>query len=98
MPASILGVPEDRFPIPVEAAAYFVVAEGLTNVARHAQSASRVDVEVTEADGALTVEVSDDGGRRGDARGQRACAGSPTGSRRSAASSRSPARPAAARD
>ena len=62
VPASILGVPEDRFPIPAEAAAYFVVAEGLTNVARHAQSASRVDVEVTEADGALTVEVSDDGG------------------------------------
>jgi signal transduction histidine kinase len=47
--------------MPVEAAAYFVVAEGLTNVARHADGASRAEVNVTEADGALVVEVGDDG-------------------------------------
>jgi PAS domain S-box-containing protein len=61
VPASIRAVPEARFPSPVEAAAYFVVAEGLTNVARHAKTASRVDVEVSEADGVLVVEVRDDG-------------------------------------
>jgi signal transduction histidine kinase len=36
------------------------VAEALTNVARHAQAHS-ARVEMTLADGALTVEVADDG-------------------------------------
>ncbi|HEY7255157.1 MAG TPA: PAS domain S-box protein [Solirubrobacterales bacterium] len=58
---TIAAVPERRFPMPVEAAAYFVVAEGLTNVARHADGASSAEVEVAEADGSLVVEVSDDG-------------------------------------
>jgi len=44
----------------VEAAAYFSVAEGLTNAARHA-AAARVEVEVTRVDGSLFVEVRDDG-------------------------------------
>ncbi len=59
--ATIAAVPERRYPMPVEAAAYFVVAEGLTNVARHAEGASRVEVAVSEGDGALVVEVGDDG-------------------------------------
>jgi PAS domain S-box-containing protein len=59
--ATIGAVPEGRFPMPVEAAAYFVVAEGLTNVARHADGASHAEVEVTEANGSLVVEVGDDG-------------------------------------
>ncbi len=58
---TIAAVPERRYPIPVEAAAYFVVAEGLTNVARHAEGASRVEVAVSDGDGALVVEVGDDG-------------------------------------
>ena len=44
----------------VEAAAYFVVAEGLTNAARHAD-ASAVTIVVGVLDGRLTVSVSDDG-------------------------------------
>jgi PAS domain S-box-containing protein len=44
----------------VEAAAYFVVAESLTNIARYAR-AETARVAVGEADGALTVEVVDDG-------------------------------------
>ncbi len=44
----------------VEATAYFVVAEALTNVARHAR-ASRARVAVTRRDGALVVVVQDDG-------------------------------------
>jgi len=44
----------------VEAAAYYIVAEGLTNVARHARATGAV-VHVGRKDGLLTVEVSDDG-------------------------------------
>jgi signal transduction histidine kinase len=44
----------------VEAAAYYVVAEALTNVTRHA-GASCASVSVSRYDGHLRVEVSDDG-------------------------------------
>ena len=50
----------DGAPAAVEAAAYFVVSEALTNVARHANAASAV-VKVRRSDGRLEVEVSDDG-------------------------------------
>ena len=55
-----LELPEDRLPPPVEAAAYYVVSEALTNVIKYAQ-ASAVRVRVAEHDGQVTVEVSDDG-------------------------------------
>ena len=45
---------------PVEAAAYFVVAEALTNVVRHS-GAGEAEVNVTRRNGALHVEVSDSG-------------------------------------
>jgi signal transduction histidine kinase len=49
-----------RLPSPVETAAYFVVSEALTNVAKHAAAAAaRVTVE--GHDGTLTVEIADDG-------------------------------------
>ena len=51
---------EDRLPPTVEAAAYFVVSEGLANVAKYAK-AENVNVRVTEVEGVLEVEVSDDG-------------------------------------
>jgi signal transduction histidine kinase len=44
----------------IEIAVYYVVAEALTNVAKHAQ-ASHAVVEVAEADGVIRVSVSDDG-------------------------------------
>jgi signal transduction histidine kinase len=51
----------DRRPTPVvEAAAYFVVAESLTNVAKHARGAS-ARVLVRQAAERLLVEVADDG-------------------------------------
>jgi signal transduction histidine kinase len=53
-------VPDARFAAPVEATAYFTVAEGLTNAARYA-AAERVEVEAEHADGRLRVEVRDDG-------------------------------------
>jgi signal transduction histidine kinase len=51
---------EVRLPPPVESAAYFVVAEALTNVARYS-NASRAGVHVRLADGNALVEVTDDG-------------------------------------
>jgi signal transduction histidine kinase len=49
-----------RLPPAVEATAYFVVAETLTNVAKHSH-ASRATVSAHVGDGALEVVVSDDG-------------------------------------
>jgi len=44
----------------VEAVAYFIVSEGLTNVVKHAQ-ATRAEVTVTRADDVLRIAVTDDG-------------------------------------
>jgi signal transduction histidine kinase len=49
-----------RLPDAVEATAYFVVAEALTNVAKHAR-AERATVTVRVEDGTLRVQVRDDG-------------------------------------
>jgi PAS domain S-box-containing protein len=54
------SLPTQRYPAPIEATAYFVVTEALTNAARHAGSA-RVQVHVAEDGDALQVTVSDDG-------------------------------------
>jgi signal transduction histidine kinase len=54
------GVCADRFPVAVEATAYFVVSEALTNVAKHAR-AGRAAVTARVEDGTLLVEVRDDG-------------------------------------
>jgi PAS domain S-box-containing protein len=55
-----VALDEDRLPAPVEAAAYYVVAEALTNMAKHAR-ASEAHVRVHRADGHAFVEVADDG-------------------------------------
>lgn len=49
-----------RLPNEVQSTAYFVVAEGLANVVKHA-SATNVVVALSASDGELTVEVRDDG-------------------------------------
>jgi PAS domain S-box-containing protein len=51
---------EQRCPPPVEAAAYFLVAEALTNIARYAD-ATRADVHVEIEASTLTVTIEDDG-------------------------------------
>jgi signal transduction histidine kinase len=51
---------ETRLPEPVEAAAYYVVAEALTNAAKHAH-ASTAHVAVQARDGRLHLSVRDDG-------------------------------------
>ena len=50
----------DRLAPPVETALYYVVSEALTNVDRYA-SASRASVSLRHSDGAVEVEVADDG-------------------------------------
>jgi PAS domain S-box-containing protein len=50
----------DRLPATIEATAYFIVAEALTNVAKHACATSAA-VAVQIVDSTLQVEVSDDG-------------------------------------
>jgi signal transduction histidine kinase/limonene-1,2-epoxide hydrolase len=61
MPVSVEnGVSVGRLPAAVEATAYFVVAEALTNVAKHAR-AERAAVTARVEDGTLVVHVRDDG-------------------------------------
>jgi signal transduction histidine kinase len=49
-----------RLPVHVETTAYFIVAEALTNVTKHAQ-ATRATVEVDLQAGVLMIDVRDDG-------------------------------------
>ncbi len=49
-----------RLPEQVEVSAYYVVAEALTNAAKHAH-ASAAEVEVAAGEGVLHVRVHDDG-------------------------------------
>ena len=56
----VLEVPEQRLPEQVEAAAYFIVSESLTNAAKHAGAASAT-VRIGRDNGSAVVEVSDDG-------------------------------------
>jgi len=49
-----------RLPEQVELAAYYVISEALTNTAKHA-SASEVQIDVRAGEGALRIEVRDDG-------------------------------------
>lgn len=60
VPSEVVEVPSRRLPPAVESAAYFVVAEGLTNLTKHAGAGSAV-VRLAEAEDALVVEVRDDG-------------------------------------
>jgi signal transduction histidine kinase len=60
VPVEIQEVPDERLPEPVEAAAYYLISEALTHVAKCAQ-ASTVRVAIAATDGRLVVEVMDDG-------------------------------------
>src|SRR5215210_6456690 len=60
VPVQIVQLPEQRLAPPVEAAAYYVVAEAITNVAKYAH-ASSVTVSVQHSRGRATLTVIDDG-------------------------------------
>jgi signal transduction histidine kinase len=60
VPVTVEAPAGERLPGPVESAAYFVVSEGLTNVAKYSQ-ATHATVMVERVNGHVTVEVADDG-------------------------------------
>jgi signal transduction histidine kinase len=61
MPVPVeVAVSPDRLPPEVEATAYFVVAEALTNVAKHSH-AQQAAVTALVENGTLEVRVRDDG-------------------------------------
>jgi PAS domain S-box-containing protein len=68
IPVELRVILDDRLPGPVEAAAYYIVAEALTNASKHA-NASRVLVRVSGEDASVLVEVADDGVGGADQRG-----------------------------
>jgi signal transduction histidine kinase len=55
-----VDVTSTRLPPEIEASAYFIVAEALTNVVKHSRAA-RAQVTAAIDDGTLSVEVRDDG-------------------------------------
>jgi signal transduction histidine kinase len=59
LPVSV-EVTTQRFPATLEAAAYFIVAEALTNTVRHAHAA-RAEISAVVKSGVLSLEVRDDG-------------------------------------
>jgi signal transduction histidine kinase len=60
VPVDLRALPDERLPEQLEVAVYYVVAEALANVHKHA-GARRVVVRATTDDSHLTVEVVDDG-------------------------------------
>jgi PAS domain S-box-containing protein len=71
----VVAVPHERLPEPIEAAAYFVVAEALANVQKHARARSAEIAIVIDQD-RLIVDVRDNGvgGARIDGDGLRSLA------------------------
>ena len=68
VPVELVEMADERLPAPVEAAAYYLIAEALTNVAKYAR-ATTVDVRVVAGDDRVTVDVTDDGVGGADATG-----------------------------
>jgi signal transduction histidine kinase len=60
VPVELGPLPQERLAPAVEATAYFLVAEAITNAAKHAHC-GRVEVAVRVEGASVTVEVSDDG-------------------------------------
>jgi PAS domain S-box-containing protein len=60
IPVEIADIPDERLPEAVKAAAYYLIAEALTNVTKYAQ-ASTVRVRVAASEASVVVEVFDDG-------------------------------------
>ena len=60
LPVTLSASLGERLPPAVEAAAYFVVMEALTNVAKYA-SATAAEVTVQRTDGHVVIDVTDDG-------------------------------------
>src|SRR5262249_33642035 len=68
VPVQLTSTMDGRLPERVEVAAYYVVSEALTNVARHS-GAAVVNIDVVERDDTLELSIRDDGVGGADARG-----------------------------
>jgi signal transduction histidine kinase len=68
LPVRVDSSLDDRLPGTVEAAAYFVIAEALTNVVKHS-GANRAEVGMRRDNGRLRVEIRDDGAGGADVSG-----------------------------
>ncbi|MEA2589477.1 MAG: hypothetical protein QOH66_2404 [Actinomycetota bacterium] len=60
VPVALLVEVPERPPAPIESTAYFVVAEALTNIAKHAR-ATKARVSIARAGDRLVVEITDNG-------------------------------------
>jgi signal transduction histidine kinase len=60
IPVSVETVLSERLPAPVESAAYFAVAEALTNAIKHS-GARQIAIQIGYAGDLLTMQVRDDG-------------------------------------
>ena len=60
LPVDLHVAVPDRLDPTIEAAAYFLVSEALTNVAKHAR-ADRVAVDIAASNGTVEVTIADDG-------------------------------------
>ena len=60
VPVELVALPPERLDPSAETTAYYVVAEAVANAHKHA-GASSIGIGVTASNGALNVEVSDDG-------------------------------------
>jgi signal transduction histidine kinase len=60
VPVEITSAPEDRLSEEIEAAAYFVACEAITNAVKHAH-ATRIRVSAQQRNGRLVIEVDDNG-------------------------------------
>ena len=60
MPVELLALPDAPLPEPIEATAYYVVAESVANVHKHAH-ATAIAVRVSRTVDTVFVEVTDDG-------------------------------------
>jgi signal transduction histidine kinase len=69
VPVTVTVVVPDRPPAKVEAIAYFVVAEALTNIAKHSK-ASQASVNVARSGDLLMLTITDDGVGGADTAGQ----------------------------
>ncbi len=96
LPMELEGVPAERLPAGIEAAAYFVVAEAITNVVRYAR-ATHARVAVVRDGERIVVEIADDGVGGADPAKGTGLAASPTASPHSTGGSTSSRRPARAR-
>jgi len=60
MPVDLRAAVPERLDPTIEAAAYFLISEALTNVAKYAR-ADKVSVDVSATGGVLVVTIADDG-------------------------------------